>query len=109
MRKKIYYKDKPSKKTKLITWILAVGIPIIYYIINFFSDEEWLKDLMTDNLIIQSILLFFTLATALSLFSHFSFRKELNEEKTKKIAYKQAEEYSNDKKRYEEKINESSI
>jgi len=98
MRKK-YYKRR-SSSGRIIAFIIVILITTIYYLLNHFGNNE-LMNFISSNLIIQTFLIFLSSLTIVSPFLPITFRKELNDEKVKKILSKEIKVYQ-----YNEKENE---
>ena len=95
-----YYKNKRKLSNRfkiIIAFSLALIITIIFYIINYQGDNR-LLEIISENLIIQSVFIFLTSATLISLFLPFTFRKELNDKKVKKITSKEIKDYVENEK-----------
>ncbi|UOK42107.1 MULTISPECIES: hypothetical protein [Flavobacterium] len=82
---KKYYRDKLSfketvsrKKWTIFVFAIAFTISIIFYLVNYYSDNYLIK-YISENLWLQTIFMFLTVAGLISIFYPFSIRKELNE------------------------------
>jgi amino acid transporter len=82
---KKYYKNKlsfketlSSKKWTFFVFTIAVIISAIFYLVNYYNNNFLLK-YISENLWLQTIFMFLTVAGLISIFYPFSIRKELNE------------------------------
>lgn len=87
---KIYDNLKSIKKT-LRYFLWAFIFSMLYFLINYFS-ENYLMDLIGESNVAQSLILFFTLATVINIFRPFVLRNELDIEQVNELISKRQEE-----------------
>jgi DNA integrity scanning protein DisA with diadenylate cyclase activity len=71
----VFYTRKPT----IIVFLIAIIICFIYVIINLYFGN-WLMNYIAKSLVIQTIFVFLTVATFISIFYPFTIRKEITKE-----------------------------
>ena len=84
--KLLHFYDKKLRpiKLNLILMFIVLTISICYYYINELFDDYLYKIISTNNLA-QSIIIFFTLATVVSLVHPFSFKRDTSAKETREL------------------------
>ena len=78
-RNKLSFKETISKKKwTFIVFTIALTISAIFYFVNYYNNNSLMK-YISENLWLQTIFMFLTIAGLISIFYPFSIRKELNE------------------------------
>lgn len=82
---KKYNKNKPSfketisrRKWTIFVFAIALTVSVFFWIVNYFSNNYLIK-YVSENLLLQTIFMFLTVAGLISIFYPFSIRKELSE------------------------------
>ncbi len=85
MRNK-YYKNRlsikeviSSRKSTVLVFLIAFLLSAVYLVTNFYGDNFLIK-YISENLWLQTIMMFLTVAGCIGIFYPFSIRKELTKE-----------------------------
>jgi len=72
-----FKKIKFDRTKTIIAFIIAIIVSVIYFVFNSYN-ENLLMNFISNNLWIQTIVIFLTISSLINIFYPFTIRKELN-------------------------------
>lgn len=82
-------------KKNFYGFLIAFILSLLYFILNYYGNN-FLQELISDSLIVQSIIIFLSFSTLLNIFYPFTIRKEWTIEEIDKLVEKRIEKHKQD-------------